>query len=185
MSLLFTAVYIAWIVSEVILNRFLRGNNTDQQQKDKGSLSAMWLIIIASTVGAGFVSHLTSFSIDGSNIRFAGLLIILAGMILRFIAISQLGRLFTVMVTIREGHHIKKDGLYRYLRHPSYAGSLLSFVGYGLSMNNWLGLIVAFVPVFLVFVYRMNIEERVLLSQFNGEYADYMKTTKRIIPWIY
>lgn len=185
MSLLFIAVYTAWLASEILLNRFLRGSNTDQQQKDKGSLSFMWIIIIASIVVAGFIGHSTHLPIGGNAVRLAGLAVIILGMILRFAAVSQLGRLFTVMVTIREVHNIKKDGLYKYLRHPSYAGSLLSFIGYGLSMNNWLALIVVFVPVFLVFVYRMQIEEQVLMGQFGDEYVNYMKTTKRVIPWIY
>lgn len=185
MSLIFLSVYTAWLVSEIMLNKVMRGSNTDQQQKDKGSLTTMWIIIIVSTVAARFVSHTTPWKIDGQSIPFIGLLVIIAGMILRFAAIIQLGRLFTVMVTIREGHHLKKDGIYKHLRHPSYSGSLLSFLGYGISLNNWLSLAVVFVPILFVFVYRMNIEEKVLSAEFNGEYTDYMKTTKRLIPWIY
>jgi len=89
------------------------------------------------------------------------------------------------VVTIRKDHHIKKDGLYGILRHPSYAGSLLSFLGFGLSVNNWLALAIVFIPVLTVFIYRMNVEEKMLTAQFGEEYTDYMKHTSRIVPWIY
>lgn len=68
MSLLFIAVYTAWLASEILLNRFLRGSNTDQQQKDKGSLSFMWIIIIASIVVAGFIGHSTHRPIGGNAV---------------------------------------------------------------------------------------------------------------------
>lgn len=135
---------------------------------------------------AAVVAAKTNYPIvPGVLMNRIGLSVILLGMILRFVAIMQLGRLFTVNVTIRKDHHIKRTGLYSILRHPSYAGSLLSFLGFGLSVNNWLGLVIAFVPVFVVFVYRMNIEEKVLTNQFGEEYTDYMKHTSRLIPWIY
>lgn len=185
-GLIFPVIYFTWLLSEILLNRLLRGNDADKKQQDKGSLSLMWLVIIASTTLAGIVGSTTHARILLSPaIGYLGLALIITGMIIRFTAIKQLGRLFTVIVTIREGHLIKKDGLYKHLRHPSYAGSLLSFFGYGLSMNNWYSLVIAFVPVLLVFINRMNIEEKVLLSQFNGEYEDYMKQTKRVIPFLY
>lgn len=183
---IFYIIYFGWLLSEVLLNRLLRGSDSDKKQQDKGSLLLIWLIIIASTTGAGAITGYIKGTIYPSIfINYAGLILIIVGIIIRFTAIAQLGRLFTVMVTIREGHLIKKDGLYKYLRHPSYAGSLLSFLGYGLSMNHWYSLVIAFVPVLIVFIYRMNVEEKVLLSQFNGEYEDYIKHTKRIIPFIY
>ena len=35
------------------------------------------------------------------------------------------------------------DGPYRLLRHPSYAGSLLTLAGIGLALGNWLSLLLA------------------------------------------
>jgi protein-S-isoprenylcysteine O-methyltransferase Ste14 len=106
-------------------------------------------------------------------------------MIIRFIAIYSLGRFFTVDLTIKDNHKIKKDGLYRLLRHPSYSGSLLSFLGYGLSLNDWISLIVIFIPVTIAFLYRIRIEEKLLTDQFGNDYIDYMKKTNCLIPFIY
>ena len=107
------------------------------------------------------------------------------GVIFRFIAIKQLGRFFTVNVTIRNDHQLIQSGLYKYLRHPSYCGSLISFLGFGISLNNWLSIIFIIIPYSLAVMYRIKVEEKVLTEQFGKQYLDYKKHTKRIIPFIY
>jgi protein-S-isoprenylcysteine O-methyltransferase Ste14 len=96
-----------------------------------------------------------------------------------------LGRLFTVDVTIRDNHQIKKDGVYRFIRHPSYSGSLLSFIGFGISLNNWLSLISVIALITIALVRRISIEEKVLTNQFGADYLEYKRRTYRMIPWIY
>jgi protein-S-isoprenylcysteine O-methyltransferase Ste14 len=118
-------------------------------------------------------------------IPYLGLFLIAVGMIFRFISIWTLGRLFTVDVTIRDDHKIQKDGVYRLIRHPSYSGSILSFIGFGISLNNWISLIVISIPVIFAMLNRIKIEERLLIDQFGIEYIGYMKRTYCLIPWIY
>jgi protein-S-isoprenylcysteine O-methyltransferase Ste14 len=64
-------------------------------------------------------------------------------------------------------------------------GSLLSFLGFGVSLNNWASLGIIFVLVTIAILLRIRTEEKVLLEQFGTGYADYMKKTRRLIPWIY
>ena len=52
-------------------------------------------------------------------------------------------------------------------------------------LNNYIAAIVRLVPVFFMFIYRINIEEKALRDQFGKNYSDYMKKTKRLIPFIY
>lgn len=185
--MLSSIIYFVWFLSEILLHRILRGGDSaDKKKQDKGSLAFIWIVIVIFINAAVYISFKTHYPIqDGTGMNYIGLSVILLGMFLRFYAIASLGRLFTVVVTIRKDHHVKKDGIYSVLRHPSYAGSLLSFLGFGLSLNNWVSLLIAFVPVLLTFVHRMNIEEKMLLQEFGEEYSDYMKHTSRIIPWIY
>jgi protein-S-isoprenylcysteine O-methyltransferase Ste14 len=117
--------------------------------------------------------------------EYVGLIVIVVGIIIRFIAINSLGKFFTVDVTIRKYHHLKKDGFYKFVRHPSYSGSILSFVGFGLSLNNWISLFVATIAVFTAFMKRIRVEESVLQNQFGEEYEQYAKKTYRLIPWIF
>jgi protein-S-isoprenylcysteine O-methyltransferase Ste14 len=188
MNWLSPVIYLIWFLSEILLQRLLRaGDAGDKKKQDKGSLALIWIIIIVFINISGIVANKIPCPIinKGTLMNYTGLAVIVLGMILRFVSIAQLGRLFTVTVTIRKDHKIKQDGLYSILRHPSYAGSLLSFLGFGLSTNNWLSIAIVFIPVFAVFIYRMNIEEKMLTEQFGDAYKDYMKHTRRVIPWIY
>jgi len=106
-------------------------------------------------------------------------------MAIRFISIWTLGKYFTVDVTIRDDHKLKKDGFYKIIRHPSYSGSLVSFIGFGISLNNWISLTTVVILIMISFIYRIRIEEKVLIDQFGKEYLDYKKNTYRLIPWIY
>lgn len=90
-----------------------------------------------------------------------------------------------VDVTIHKDHKIKKDGLYHYVRHPSYTFALLTFLGLGLYLNNWISLILAFIPPCVAFSYRIKIEEQVLIEEFGDGYIQYRKTTKKLIPFVY
>ena len=180
----------AWLLTEVFYKQRLVSNETDAQGKDKSSLNILWIIIISSICLSSFVAkiHFDTFSLaisDNKSIIYLGLLLIFAGIFGRLIIIRTLGKYFTVDVTIRKGHKIKKDGFYSILRHPSYSASLLTFLGLGLYLNNWVSLAIAIIPPFLAFSYRIRVEEKALIEQFGQEYLDYKNQTKKLLPYIY
>jgi hypothetical protein len=80
-----------------------------------------------------------------------------AGLLLRWWAIITLGRFFTVDVTIEKDHELVERGPFRIVRHPSYTGVLLAFVGYALSLRNWVALLVILLPIGAAFIHRMNV----------------------------
>ena len=71
------------------------------------------------------------------------------------------------------------------MRHPSYTGSLLAFLGFALSLGNWLSVLVIMFPITAIFLYRINVEERVLTSALGDSYVSYSRRTKRLLPLIY
>lgn len=180
-------VYAAWLASEILLNLMLRSGTKDKVHADKYSLTVIWFTITIVCIKAVQISRMSREPIftDWNLATNIGLGVIILGMILRFIAIRSLGRYFTVDVTIREGHQLKTDGVYRYLRHPSYAASLISFAGFGISLNNYFSLLMLVVLVGAAFFYRVKVEEKALIGQFGDEYRDYMKRSKRFIPFIF
>jgi protein-S-isoprenylcysteine O-methyltransferase Ste14 len=182
----FTVAYLVWAVSEIVLNRRMRSRDGDKSGADGYSLRLIW-IVIAVSIGLGTWISMTFHRpiAAGTVLPYAGLVLIFTGVIFRLIIIRSLGRFFTVDVTIRPDHRLKKDGFYRFLRHPSYFASYLSFIGFGLSLNNWISLLLIGVSIFAAFAYRIKIEEQVLLDHFGTEYAHYQKTTKKLIPFLY
>ena len=79
----------------------------------------------------------------------------------------------------------KGYGFYKIVRHPSYLGLFMIFTGLAISMNSILSILVICLPVFLVILYRIYVEETVLSEEFGDKYRDYKKTTRKIIPFIY
>ena len=186
MSLLFIIVYSVWLLSEILLNRLVRSQKTDKQDADKGSLTFIWLTIAVSTTAAVFVAMWHAIPVSTNpGIAYMGVMIIIVGIVLRLLVILTLGRFFTVDVTIKQDHHLKKDGFFRYLRHPSYFASLLSFVGFGLSLNNWASIAIVTISILIAFIKRIQVEEKALVERFGEEYIDYRKSTKGLIPFIF
>lgn len=109
----------------------------------------------------------------------------ITGIILRFIVIFSLKTQFTSDVSIQVDHKLKTDGLYKKIRHLSYSGSLMTFLGVGLTLGNWISLLIVFLSVLTVFIYRINLEEKVLLDFFKDDYKNYQQKTKKIIPYLY
>jgi len=184
--LIFRIIWISWCASEILLNRLMHSGSNDRKGQDKGSLIFIWMMI-ALAISLGFI-FAVYFKVPLSHkilISHAGLFIIIVGMAIRFISIWTLGKYFTVDVTIRDDHKLKKDGFYKIIRHPSYSGSLVSFIGFGISLNNWISLTTVVILIMISFIYRIRIEEKVLIDQFGKEYLDYKKNTYRLIPWIY
>ena len=186
LQVLFAISMAAWFLSEILYKNILKSGENDKKGKDHSTLNILWLAIPLSIASSVTVSYLTKLLISGETwIYYTGVICIWMGIILRFIIIRSLGKYFTVDVTIREDHKIKKEGFYKYMRHPSYAFSLLTSLGLGLYLNNWFSLILAFLIPFIAFSYRITVEERTLIEQFGEEYLEYRRKTKKLIPFIY
>lgn len=177
---------ILWGISEIYLLLKMKSGTGDAKGKDQKSLSFLWMVIGFGIFFGIFITKSTFYPFYTNEIvRMLGLTFLVLGVVFRLVVISQLGKYFTVDVTIRKDHQIITNGFYQYLRHPSYAFSLLTFLGLAIVLNNYIAAIVLFVPVFLMFIFRMNIEEKALIEQFGKDYTDYIQATKRIIPYIY
>lgn len=173
-----------WILSEIILGRLKRSGESHSRQ-DKLSLSVLWVTIMTS-IGLGVLfSVLKVAEIDSPYASYIGFALILIGLVIRWTAILTLWKYFTVDVAIASDHKLLVHGLYKFARHPSYTGGLISFLGLGLYLGDWASIAVIFVPVCAAFIYRITVEEKALIAHFGDEYRQYAAKTKRLVPGIY
>lgn len=155
-----------------------------KQQGDKGSLVLLWVMItLCLTLGFSFASY-SIWSLTNRIIASFGLLIILIGVTVRWISIIQLSSAFTVDVAIANDHKLKTNGIYKYIRHPSYSGLLLIMTGFAICMNSVISLFVAIVPMVAAILYRIYVEEQMLTNEFGDVYTSYKKQASKVIPWI-
>ena len=110
-----------------------------------------------------------------------GLIIAVAGIAFRQLAFSSLGRFFTTRVTTRADQTVVETGPYRFIRHPSYSGFLMTVLGVLLCETNWLSL-ACFLLAMPGLAYRIKVEERALLDGLGAPYQDYMRRTWMFVP---
>lgn len=116
---------------------------------------------------------------------YIGILMLFGGLYLRLKAIEELDKYFTNEVRIGEGWKLIKTGTYKYIRHGSYTGSALTMLGTSVLFQSWISLFFSFILIFIVYDYRIHLEEKMLVDFFGEEYTEYQKITKKMIPFIY
>ncbi|MDI3527402.1 MAG: hypothetical protein PWR03_1585 [Tenuifilum sp.] len=175
-----------FFVSEFVLMVFKRSPKEHTLKKsDRGSMALLWITIsLGFTFGFIFANYniwkLANYVVAG-----VGLLLIIVGAIIRWLSIFQLKQYFTVNVAVASNHQLKTDGLYGYVRHPSYLGLLLIMIGFALAMNTISSFLIISVSMLLAVLYRIRVEEQALKSEFKEEYESYSKKVKMLIPWIW
>lgn len=182
----FAGVLIVWGGWELFVSLKKRDTSADAMPVAPRYLLVLWsiaLVSIATAIGAAFLGlePLTPYP----HFRYVGFAMLALGILVRAHAIYTLGRFFSVHVEMQAEHQLIQTGLYRYVRHPSYTGFLLSLLGLGLALGNVLSLLLAVIPMALAIHYRIHIEEQALQEAFGEAYAAYCQRTKRLIPWIY
>ena len=187
---IFTAACLIWILPESIgmPRQMARVARRTELIQDRGSLIILlglqWTGLALDFLLA-FLLPAAGFSWQRPLIFGLGVLLILLGTALRWVAIRTLGRYFTRDVAVSAGQPIVQNGLYRFIRHPAYTGTFLTMLGVGLAVGNWAGLVVLLLCVFSGHFYRVKIEEQALIRTLGQPYLDYMRRTRRFVPMLF
>ena len=182
-ALLFMFIFFLWAASEVY-NRL--GFHRLQpiaafQRSDRWSYWAIFSVVWGSMLVSLLLRSL-HLGVFHSGFQYVGLGIEMFGIVLREWAVLSLGSLFTVVVSIVPGQTLVQHGPYRWLRHPAYTGSMLTLVGFALALGAWAAGFVSFFLCLVAFLYRIKVEETVLLEVFGKEYLEYTHHTGRLFP---
>jgi protein-S-isoprenylcysteine O-methyltransferase Ste14 len=184
----------AWFFWAIFLFAFLpefsliaRSKPAPGETADRGSMN---LIILSGWIGmfiAFAVAWISTFLlVRGQKIWFClGLIFLLLGSFLRRHCFKMLGRHFTGNVKVTSDQPVIQVGAYRWIRHPSYTGGMLMFLGTGLGLTNWLSIVVLMIASGLSYAYRVRVEEGALQAALGQPYRDYMQRTKRFIPFVF
>lgn len=159
----------------------------DALEYDRGSrawLVAVSLLAAAATFTIPFFVRLGR--VEAAAILFwPGLLLIAAGVGLRFWAVRILGSAYTTKVVIQPDQCLVVTGPYRWVRHPAYTGWLTATLGVGLAQGHALSIAAALgVPLIGVSI-RIRVEEAALRQRYGEEYAEYARTTSALVPTIW
>jgi protein-S-isoprenylcysteine O-methyltransferase Ste14 len=178
------------VVATVVLGSaalFTRGNISSGKREDTKN---RWIFIPFVVLGfvlawlPAYTDRRDVGTIDGDTVRYFGLALFVLGSVIRLLPVFVLGRRFSGLVAIQEGHELVTGGLYRVIRHPSYLGLLLGLFGWALVFRSGIGVVVSLL-LLPPLVARMNSEEALLESEFGEQYSAYRRRTWRLVPFFY
>jgi protein-S-isoprenylcysteine O-methyltransferase Ste14 len=147
----------------------------------------MIIAVVASSLDpTSIAAGKSSVSLTDVNLILMGVGVglIFLGLIIRIVTIGTLRKNFSTRLRIREGHTLVTNGIYHWIRHPAYLGLILIILGIPVLLSSVLGFLVMLLIVPLL-LHRIKLEEAMLIGQFGDEYENYMRQTKRLIPFLY
>lgn len=178
------AALIVWMVVDGAV--VFRRKTGKAENHDRYSLAVVAIGNLAGWLGAIWLAFSPYGAIHPAlPFQIAGFAVMAIGITVRFTAIAQLGRFHTPNVAVLADHEVMERGLYRHIRHPSYLGAMIGFLGFGFALGNWLSLLVVVVLNVAAYLIRIREEEAALTAGLGERYASYCRRTARLIPRIY
>ncbi len=176
-----TLVMVCLLSDEVIpLLRGGRGASL-KQGRDRGSYILIYCFSMTGLIGSLIIRY-RDWGVVPFWLQVLGWVILVIGTLYRDWAVALLGRFFSRTVEIEQGHRLIQDGPYAKIRHPAYTGMILMYTGIVLGLGTWLGFLLMLVMILIPTLYRIQVEEKVLIENFGVEYEEYMRRTWRLFP---
>jgi protein-S-isoprenylcysteine O-methyltransferase len=152
--------------------------------EDKGTArQILWTVYVTQILAVTELVYRRRVSLPLNWVTIITAIVIAFGLILRTWAVVSLGRWFTWNVAAQPGQVLVTNGPYRVIRHPSYMGAWLMFVGSCVLLRSYVAALVASMLLLLAFLRRIRHEESLMLATF-PEYEAYRETTGSLVPRI-
>lgn len=185
--LVFWLVYVWAFAPEWKIVQDARKSAKRGESKDSGSIGFILGVTWIALFIAFPVSFVRAWSFSARTqlpLFVAGILLIVLGSLLRRYCWRTLGEYFTGDVQARSDQPVIRTGPYSVVRHPSYTGGMMMFIGIGLALGSWFSAALLTIATIAAYGYRVIVEERALLETLGEPYSAYMKERKRFIPYI-
>lgn len=163
------------------------GGMSKGEKEDGGNrwvLGAFSVIAILMAFFSAYTDRIGFWTLDGDTLRWVGVMVCLAGGLLRIIPVYVLKNRFSGLVAIQAGHTLETHGIYGWIRNPSYLGLLVTSLGWVLAFRSVVGVLLV-ASLLVPLVARIRAEERLLHEHFGAEYEAYCARTWRLVPGIY
>ena len=178
----FSITVAIWAVLELVLGR--RTNRKELISTNRWSELAINASTVLAVVAALVLSSATSGKIRPPSAFALGIAMMAAGVATRMAAAQSLGDSYTLTVGLRPGQEVCVRGLYRWVRHPGYAGTMMALLGLGVALLNWYS-VLAIALIVPALVVRIALEERMLRRAFAPAYEAYCRRTRwRVLPGV-
>ncbi|MEK7096833.1 MAG: isoprenylcysteine carboxylmethyltransferase family protein [Patescibacteria group bacterium] len=168
---------------------FLTAKNAlAKKPKTKTNVGYFEKILIGVTGGYLFINLIgfVIFPFNNIFIQFVGLVFVILGFTECIVARKNLDTNWTESYEyqIKKDHELITKGIYGYVRHPIYGGILMMFPGSLIVAGSYSFLVVLIIILIGIEIFARR-EEKLLTKHFGKKYIEYMKATKKFIPFVY
>ena len=111
-----------------------------------------------------------------------GCLLIMIGLTIRLISIKKLHIFFVSHVAYVKSHQLITTGIYSVIRHPSELGLLSICFGVVMLLSSLTGLLMIVFALVPLVIYRIVLEDKLLLALFSSDYEKYKAETPSLLP---
>jgi protein-S-isoprenylcysteine O-methyltransferase Ste14 len=155
--------------------------------KDEKSLQVIMVGQGIASISAFPLAWIPALQFSGHQVGllFVGVAVLISGSLLRRHCFRMLGTSFTGDVRASAEQAVVSRGAYSILRHPSYTGGILMYSGIGIALGSWASAGILAVSTVAAYSYRIAVEERALVAAIGEPYRQFMRTRKRLIPFVY
>ena len=170
-----------------VVTIFSRVNLSSGEREDRDNrwvIAALVIIGLLQAYLPAYTDRKEFWTLDGDSLRWLGVVLFIAGGVLRIWPVFVLGHRFSGLVAIQPGHTLVMSGMYGVIRHPSYLGLLVNSLGWAFAFRSGVGVLLMLLTIPPI-IARIRSEETLLHTQFGAEYDAYRARTSRLIPGFY
>lgn len=174
-----------WAAGHGALAGFRRARPQDvaaRRTEQRFVLAALVLLPLVTPMLSAFGERAGLWLLPGgAALRWAGVALAGAGVLLRVLAIRRLGERFSPVLEVQRQHRLETAGVYGWMRHPGYAGAWWSNLGTILAFGSAATLPLAVLMALAAWA-RVEREEEMLAGAFGGEFRRYRDRVGRWAP---
>jgi protein-S-isoprenylcysteine O-methyltransferase Ste14 len=183
-------IRVCWIILAVVWLRLRVAASTKRTvyRESSGEQERYWFLPVIAFVlmfkSSSLPSPFAWLAIPHTeSSAWIGAFLCVIGLLFAIWARVILGRNWSGVITLKEGHELIESGPYRIVRHPIYTGILAMFAGTAIAMG-YFGGVLGLLLLFVSFWVKLRREEDLMLKQFPNKYSAYQHRVKRIVPFL-
>jgi len=115
-------------------------------------------------------------------VGYVGLAMTVLGLLFTVWGRIHLGRYWSGMVTLKEGHRLIRTGPYALVRHPLYTGFLFAVAGTALASGT-VDAAIGFAIILVAYLVKIWREEALLTKEFGDEYLRFQREVPALVPF--
>jgi protein-S-isoprenylcysteine O-methyltransferase Ste14 len=170
-----------WYISALFVNKTRSSEGWAARMQHLLPLALGFVLIFHDRHGRGWlwgrIYESQTAEAIGTALTVAGLLFAVWGRL-------HLGKYWSGIITLKEGHKLIRTGPYRFVRHPLYTGFLSAVLGSAITASTG-DAFIGFVIMLVAYLIKMRREEKLLTGEFGQEYVAFKSQVWALLPFVY